>query len=101
MEECNFDGVDVDWEETSTLNYKYNQGKGGDQWLVDFIRTLREKLPYHIITFAPEAVIFNQDNCKWKGHSYMRVHNDLSTKGEKHPIDFYNIQFYNADNYES
>jgi chitinase len=74
--DTNFDGVDVDWEDTATLK-KPKGTVWGDQWVTDFIQELRRLLPYHIITFAPEASFFNQNNDEWKGHSYMNVHNNL------------------------
>lgn len=49
----NLDGVDIDWEDNSAME----AGKG-EQWLIDFTKKLREILPTHIITHAPQAPYF-------------------------------------------
>ena len=68
----------------------------GDDWLIEFTRKLRELLPNHIITHAPEAVLFNIDGKDWKGHSYVNIDMHVGPL-----IDFYNIQYYNMDDYEN
>ena len=93
VKDYHLDGVDVDWEDKDTLKTPViiNDKKYyGDDWLIEFTRKLRELLPNHIITHAPEAVLFNMDNEDWKYHSYMNIDNDIGSM-----IDFYNIQYYN------
>lgn len=71
----------------------------GEAWLIDFQRKLRQILPNHIITHAPQAPYFDKDF--YKNGAYFNVH-----KAVGDTIDFYNIQFYNQgsnryDTYET
>eukprot|EP00919_Chromeraceae_sp_WS-2016_P023282 GHVR01055348.1.p1 GENE.GHVR01055348.1~~GHVR01055348.1.p1 ORF type:complete len:132 (+),score=9.95 GHVR01055348.1:1497-1892(+) len=60
----------------------------GEAWLITFTRKLREMLPDHIITHAPQAPYFCCD-C-YKNQAYCKVDKEVG-----HMIDFYNVQFYN------
>lgn len=65
----------------------------GEAWLIPFTKTLRSRLPHHIITHAPQAPYF-KDEYYPKG-GYVTVHREVG-----HLIDFYNVQFYNQGNSE-
>ena len=78
-----FDGADIDWEDNSAME----AGKG-EQWLIDFTKTLRAKLPNHIITHAPQAPYFKEEY--YQNGAYVTIHKEVG-----HLIDFYNVQFYN------
>lgn len=77
------DGVDIDWEDNDAMN----NGKG-EAWLITFQRRLREIIPNHIITHAPQAPYFKQEY--YPNGAYISVH-----KAVGNTIDFYNVQFYN------
>ncbi len=79
----NLDGVDLDWEDNDAM-----ENSTGQAWLVAFTKKLRQKLPNHIISHAPQAPYFCSEHYK-KG-AYITV-----DKSVGHLIDFYNIQFYN------
>lgn len=99
VKDYHLDGVDVDWEDKDTLKNPVEiHGKKyyGDDWLNEFTIKLRELLPNHIITHAPEAVLFNTENEDWKHHSYLMIDIHVGSL-----IDFYNIQYYNMDDYET
>lgn len=82
----NLDGVDIDWEDNAAME----AGKG-EAWLISFTRRLRELLPNHIITHAPQAPYFKQEY--YPGGAYVTVHQQVGNL-----IDFYNVQFYNQGN---
>jgi chitinase len=82
----NLDGVDIDWED----NYAMEAGTG-ERWLIAFTIKLRELLPSHIITHAPQAPYFCKEH--YKNGGYVTVNNEVGPL-----IDFYNIQFYNQGN---
>jgi chitinase len=52
---------------------------------------LRELLPHHIITHAPQAPYFSTE--AYKNGGYTKIHQKVG-----HTINFYNIQFYNQGN---
>ena len=60
----------------------------GEAWLISFQKKLREILPNHIITHAPQAPYFKSEY--YKNGAYMTVDKEVGKT-----IDFYNIQFYN------
>eukprot|EP00919_Chromeraceae_sp_WS-2016_P023289 GHVR01055359.1.p1 GENE.GHVR01055359.1~~GHVR01055359.1.p1 ORF type:complete len:166 (+),score=16.54 GHVR01055359.1:1497-1994(+) len=60
----------------------------GEAWLITFTRKLREMLPDHIITHAPQAPYFCCEH--YKNDSYCKVDKEVG-----HMIDFYTVQFYN------
>lgn len=71
----------------------------GEQWLIDFTKKLREILPKHIITHAPQAPYFKKQY--YKNGAYVTVNKEVGKL-----IDFYNVQFYNQgdtkyDTYEA
>lgn len=84
------DGVDIDWEDTPA----FQKGDGsGENWLITLTRVLRSKLPYHIITHAPQAPYFvtnSSETSQYPKGAYLEVHRQVGSL-----IDFYNIQFYN------
>ena len=55
------------------------------------MKELRRKLPFHIVSHAPQAPYFSP-NFGPRG-SYLTVHNQVGKF-----IDFHNIQFYNQGN---
>ena len=80
------DGVDIDWEDSGALeNKKYR----GEEWLIKLTNRLRDRLPHHIITHAPQAPYF-MGTSKYPNNGYLKVHQEVGSK-----IDFYNVQFYN------
>jgi chitinase len=84
--ENNFDGVDVDWEDNNAM-----ENGTGEDWLIKFQLKLRQILPNHIISHAPQAPYFKEDH--YKNGAYVTVNRKVG-----HTIDFYNIQFYNQGN---
>ena len=74
-----------------------NQGKGED-WLIQFTKAVREGIPNHILSHAPQAPYFKNEY--YKNGGYITVHKQVGSL-----IDFYMVQFYNQvdskyDNYE-
>jgi len=49
------DGVDIDWEDNSAME----AGKGED-WLISFQTKLRQLLPNHVISHAPQGPYFKK-----------------------------------------
>jgi chitinase len=87
VKDNNLDGVDLDWEDNAAMNV----GTGvGEEWLIDFTKTLSAIIPDHILTHAPQAPYFSEES--YTQGNYMRVHREVG-----HLIDFYNIQFYNQE----
>eukprot|EP01084_Bolivina_argentea_P259583 438048_1 len=84
-----FDGVDIDWEDTKA----FDSGDGsGEYWLSNLTITMRNNLPStdgYIITHAPQAPYFMGTN-HYKAGGYLYVQREVG-----HMIDWYNIQFYN------
>ncbi len=56
-----------------------------------FQTQLRNRLPNHIISHAPQAPYFKSEF--YKNGAYMTVHQKVGNT-----IDFYNVQFYNQGN---
>lgn len=83
VQDNNLDGVDIDWEDNAAME----AGKG-EAWLIKFQTKLREMLPAHIITHAPQAPYFKEDF--YKNGGYYTVDKQVGST-----IDFYNVQFYN------
>jgi chitinase len=81
--ENNLDGCDIDWEDNDAME----RGEG-EQWLIDFTKALRELLPTHVITHAPQAPYFKKEY--YKNGGYVTVHKSVGSL-----INFYNVQFYN------
>lgn len=75
--------MDIDWEDNGAM-----EAGTGEAWLIAFQRKLREILPNHIITHAPQAPYFKQDF--YKNGGYYTVDKEVGST-----IDFYNVQFYN------
>jgi chitinase len=81
-----YDGVDIDWEDTPS----FSKGDStGENWLITLTQNLRRLLPNSIITHAPQAPYFSGKAVYPKG-AYITVD---QTVGDL--IDFYNVQFYN------
>ena len=90
----NFDGIDVDWEESSTMTGHFSLA---EDWLIKLTIKLRELLPYnqgYIITHAPQAPYF-MGQIKYPRGGYLKV-----VKDAEHLIDWFNIQFYNQGSSE-
>eukprot|EP00919_Chromeraceae_sp_WS-2016_P023286 GHVR01055355.1.p1 GENE.GHVR01055355.1~~GHVR01055355.1.p1 ORF type:complete len:169 (+),score=14.26 GHVR01055355.1:532-1038(+) len=75
----------------------------GEAWLINFTRKLREMLPKHIISHAPQAPYFynNIETDKYPKGAYLKVDKEVGDL-----IDFYTVQFYNQgdttyDTYET
>lgn len=75
--------MDIDWEDNAAMD-----AGTGENWIIEFTRRLRELLPDHIISHAPQAPYFSEDH--YSGGSYMKVEREIGDL-----IDFYNVQFYN------
>jgi chitinase len=89
----NLDGADVDWEDNTAME----DGKG-EEWLISFTKALRQIIPDHIVTHAPQAPYFKNEF--YRNGAYMTVHKAVGDL-----INFYIIQFYNQgdskyDNYD-
>ena len=84
--ENNLDGVDVDWEDNGAM-----EAGRGEEWLIAFTTRLRQILPNHIITHAPQAPYFCKE--RYKNGAYITVDSRVGNM-----IDFYNVQFYNQGN---
>lgn len=84
------DGVDVDYEEMEL----FGQGKSSD-WLIALTKSLRAELPSpdYIITHAPVAPWFNT---QMYPNGYAYIHQQVGNL-----IDWYNVQFYNQENYNT
>ncbi|KAG5654369.1 hypothetical protein H0H81_003827 [Sphagnurus paluster] len=84
------DGIDVDYEDFGAINA--GDGKA-EAWLASFTTQLRTHLPQgqYIITHAPVAPWFSP---VYPAGAYRKVH---ETVGDQ--IDWYNIQFYNQNEY--
>ncbi|KAN0061753.1 hypothetical protein ACQY0O_005745 [Thecaphora frezii] len=91
VKKMGLDGVDVDYEEFDL----FNQGKS-TRWLIDLTKSLRAELPSpdYIITHAPVAPWFNTN--LYKDGGYTKIHKEVGSM-----IDFYNVQYYNQDTYET
>jgi len=59
-----------------------------EAWLITFQKKLKELLPDHLISHAPQAPYFSTIHYRKGG--YLTVHNSVGNT-----IDFYNVQFYN------
>lgn len=87
----NLDGADIDYEDFGA----FDGGSGSaENWLITFTQVLRAALPAptYIITHAPVAPWFAPN--RWGGGGYLKVHNSVGNL-----IDWYNIQFYNQNDY--
>ena len=84
------DGVDVDYEEMDL----FAQGRSAN-WLIALTKSLRAELPSpdYIITHAPVAPWFNS---QMYPEGYTKIHNHVGNL-----IDWYNVQFYNQQNYDT
>jgi chitinase len=79
----NLDGVDIDYEDNDAMS-----GATAEKWLITFQKKLRELLPNHLITHAPQAPYFS--TTQYRGGGYITVDKQVGST-----IDFYNVQFYN------
>jgi chitinase len=79
----NLDGCDVDYEDNDAM-----EAGTGEAWLIAFTKKLRELLPTHIITHAPQGPYFKNEY--YKNGGYKTVDAQVGNL-----IDFYNVQFYN------
>jgi chitinase len=89
----NLDGVDIDWEDNAAMN-----AGTGEAWLITFQLKLRQLLPHHIISHAPQAPYFKEEF--YRNGAYITIDRQAG-----HTIDFYMVQFYNQgdtkyDSYE-
>ncbi|KAJ9479003.1 Chitinase [Pseudozyma hubeiensis] len=84
------DGVDVDYEEMEL----FGTGKS-TPWLIELTKSLRKELPSpdYIITHAPVAPWFNT---QMYPNGYTQIHQQVGDL-----IDWYNVQFYNQQNYNT
>lgn len=90
VKKYNLQGVDVDFEE-----YDAFERKIATRWLIPLTRRLRARLPknQYYLSHAPIAPLFNTDSYPL-GYTWVEKRiGDL--------IDFYNIQFYNQDDYST
>ena len=53
-----------------------NQRKGAN-WIIEFTKILRQKLPNHIITHAPQAPYFSPTH--YGSESYLKVHREVGS----------------------
>ena len=85
----NYDGVDIDWEETSYFDYDNGIG---EEWLIELTSGLRTSLGnQYIITHAPQAPYLGAINYAYQnGGGYLYIHQEVGDD-----IDWYNVQFYN------
>ncbi|EJC98495.1 glycoside hydrolase, partial [Fomitiporia mediterranea MF3/22] len=91
VKKYNVDGIDVDYEDLGAMNA--GDGKA-EEWLATFTKTLRGQLPQgkYIITHAPLPPWFNSES--YKGGGYQKVNKEVGNM-----IDWYNVQFYNQNDY--
>ena len=91
-----YDGVDIDWEETAY--FQSGASVHGEDWLIALTSQLRTALGNsYIITHAPQAPYLG---CSYNGGTtahyprggYLKVHQQVGDQ-----IDWYNVQFYNQD----
>ena len=80
------DGADIDFEDGKS----FKEGTG-QQWLILFMHQLRKRMPFHIVSHAPQGPYFTPGFAK--NGAYRKVHKQVGNK-----IDFYNVQFYNQGN---
>ncbi|THH04521.1 hypothetical protein EW145_g5462 [Phellinidium pouzarii] len=87
------DGIDVDYEDEGAMNA--GNGKA-ENWLETFTKTLRSQLPQgqYILTHAPLAPWFGTTG--YKSGAYLAVDKSVGSM-----IDWYNVQFYNQNDYTS
>lgn len=83
VKENNLDGADIDWEDNTAMN----RGTGED-WLIKFTKAVREEIPTHILSHAPQAPYFKKEF--YVNGAYITVNKEVGNL-----IDFYMIQFYN------
>ncbi|KAG5641910.1 hypothetical protein DXG03_003977 [Asterophora parasitica] len=85
------DGIDIDYEDFDAINA--GNGKA-EAWLASFTKQLRVHLPkgQYIISHAPVAPWFSPG--RFGGGAYHKVHQTVG-----HLIDWYNVQFYNQNEY--
>ena len=76
------DGVDVSYQDNTAFNNAI-----AENWLISFTNTLRNQLPFHIISNTIQGYLL--DKTRYNGGSYTRV---ISTVG--HILDFYTINYY-------
>ena len=82
----NYDGVDIDWEDTKSFT---KGDSSGENWLITLTTVLRQNLkPGAIITHAPQAPYFGVG--AYPKGAYLTVDQAVGSM-----IDFYNVQFYN------
>ncbi|OSQ44989.1 glycoside hydrolase family 18 protein [Thalassospira sp. MCCC 1A01428] len=93
-----FDGIDIDWEDTTDLVYMGDSAKKEEcydavAFLVNLTKKLRASLPapQYIITHAPQPPYFDP---AFYGGTYMQV-----TKLAGDAIDYLNIQYYNNESF--
>lgn len=67
MKDKELDGVDINYEDSKAF-----EDGVGEFWLIKFTKKIRELLPNHIISHAPQASDFHTN--KYKNGGYMRVH---------------------------
>jgi hypothetical protein len=77
-----FDGADINYQD----NVAFNNGFA-ENWLITFTGTLRELLPFHLISHSIQN--YHLDRSKYQGGSYVRV---IGSVG--HLLDFYHIVYY-------
>jgi chitinase len=79
----NLDGCDIDYEDNHGMEIGV-----AEAWLIAFTRKLRQMLPTHTITHAPQAPYFKNEYYPKGG--YYTIDREVGNL-----IDFYNVQFYN------
>ncbi|KAI5122931.1 hypothetical protein M0805_007609 [Coniferiporia weirii] len=91
VKDNNLDGIDIDYEDEAAMNA--GDGKA-EEWLETFTKTLRSQLPQgqYILTHAPLAPWFSTSG--YKSGAYLTVNKNVGDM-----IDWYNIQFYNQNDY--
>lgn len=67
VKENNFDGVDIDYEDNDAMTLST-----AEAWLITFQKKLKELLPDHLISHAPQAPYFS--TTQYRKGGYLTVH---------------------------
>lgn len=89
----NLDGVDVHYRD----NMAFNAGTA-EAWLSTFTKTLRNGLPFHLISHTIEDLYLSKG--KYSGGSYEKVIKDVGGLIDFYPIVYYGEQHTNYNTYE-
>ncbi|KAL5482438.1 hypothetical protein ACEPAI_9032 [Sanghuangporus weigelae] len=91
VKQYDLDGIDVDYEDFDAMG---KEDGSAEEWLISFTKALREQLPQgqYVLTHAPIAPWFSPEVSK--SGAYLTVHKNVGDM-----IDWYNMQFYNQQDY--